>query len=339
MATEAPTFKDIKQQIAASQTAPIYILHGPEGYYVDELVKAFEALIPEEARDFNLYVLYATQTTPEQVQEACMRYPMMTDRQVVILKEAQGVKADFLDKLTAYAEHPNPQTVLVVAGRGDKVTGAKFLKAVKASGGVVFETPKLYDNKVGPMIESLVRNEGLTIDQKALAMLIDHVGTDLSRIINEVTKLKTALPSGGSITPQVVEKLIGVSKDFNNWELVDAIAVRDTAKIYRIADYFQANPKQNPAIVTGIAIFGFFAKLLLALYAPEKTESGIAGAIGARPYSSELKRITAGMRNYNAWQVINAISACRRFDVRAKGIGSRTDEYALLRELLFTILN
>lgn len=339
MATAAPTFKDIKQQIAASKTAPIYILHGPEGYYVDELVKAFEALIPEEARDFNLYVLYATQTTPEQVQEACMRYPMMTDRQVVILKEAQAVKSDFLEKLTAYAEHPNPQTVLVIAGRGDKVTGAKFLKAARASGAVVFETPKLYDNKVGPMIESLVRNEGLSIDQKALAMLIDHVGTDLSRIINEVTKLKTALPSGGAITPQVVEKLIGVSKDFNNWELVDAIALRDTAKIYRIADYFQANPKQNPAIVTGIAIFGFFAKLLLAIYSPDKSEAGIAGAIGARPYSGELKRITAGMRSYNAWQVINAISACRRFDVRAKGIGSRADEFSLLRELLFTILN
>lgn len=339
MATAAPTFENLKQQIAAQKTAPIYVIHGPEGYYVDELVKDFEGLIPEEARDFNLYILYATQTTPEQVQEACMRYPLMTDRQVVILKEAQAVKADFLEKLTAYAEHPNPQTVLVIAGRGDKVTGAKFLKAVKASGGVVYETPKLYESKVGPMIEQLIRREGLTIDQKALAMLIDHVGTDLSRVMNEVTKLKTALPAGGAITPQVVEKLIGVNKDFNNWELVDALAVRDVAKVYRIADYFQANPKQNPAIVTGIAIFGFFAKLLLAIYAPDKSEPGICGTIGARPYSGELKRVMAGMRNYNAWQVINAISACRRFDVRAKGIGSRLDEYALLRELLFTILN
>ncbi len=339
MATAAPTFKELQQQIAARKTAPIYVLHGSEGYYVDELVKDFEKLIPEDARDFNLYVLYATQTTPEQVQETCMRYPMMSDFQVVILKEAQAVRADFLDKLTAYAEHPNQQTILVVAGRGDKVTGAKFLKAVRASGGVVFETPKLYENKVGPMIEQLVRQEGLTIDQKALAMLMDHVGTDLSRIMNEVTKLKTALPAGGAITPQVVEKLIGVSKDFNSWEFLDALAARNTAKVYRIADYFEANPKQNPAIMLGISIFGFFAKVLLALYAPDKSESGICGATGARPYSGDLKRIVSGMRNYNAWQVINAIAACRRFDVRAKGIGSRADEYALFRELLFTILN
>lgn len=339
MAGSAPTFKEIKQQIAAGQTAPIYVIHGPEGYYVDELVKTFEGMVPEAERDFNLYVLYATQTEPEMVQEACMRYPMMADRQVVILKEAQSVKADYMEKLAAYAEHPNPQTIFVIAGRGDKISGAKFLKAARASGAVIFETPKLFENKVGPVIETLVRNEGLTIDQKALAMLIDHVGTDLSRIINEVNKLKTALPAGAAITPQAVENLIGVSKDYNNWELVDAIAVRDSARIYRIAEYFRSNPKQNPSILTGIAIFGFFSKLLLAIYAPEKSESGIAGATGAKPYSGEMKRLLAGMKNYSAWQVINAISACRRFDVRAKGIGSRADEYDLLRELLFTILN
>lgn len=339
MATSSPGFKEIKQQIAGGNPSPIYILHGPEGYYVDELVKEFEAMVPESEKDFNLYVFYATQTQPEVIQEACMRYPMLSERQVVIVKEAQAVKADFLEKLTAYAERPNPQTILVIAGRGDKVTGAKFLKAARSSGAVIFETPKLYESKVGPLIETMVRNEGLTIDQKALAMLIDHVGTDLRRIVNEVAKLKAALPGGGAITPQVVERLIGVSKDFNNWELIDALAVRDVAKVYRIADYFQANPKQNPAIVTGIAIFGLFSKLLLAIYAPEKSESGIAGAAGVKPYSGEMKRIMSGLRNYNAWQVINAISACRRFDVRAKGIGSRIDEYALLRELLFTVMN
>ena len=339
MAVGAPTFRELRQQISAGHTSPLYIIHGPEGFYVDELIKSFEHLIPETERDFNYYVLYATQTEPSEVEETCMRFPLMADRQVVILKEAQAVRADYLDRLAAYAQHPNPQTVFVVAGRGDKVAGAKFMKAAKASGAVIFETPKLYENKVGPTIESLVKAEGMTIDQKALAMMVDHVGTDLSRIMNEVSKLKTALPAGAAITPQAIEKLIGVSKDFNNWELIDALAIRDTARIFRITDYFEANPKENPSIMTGIAIFGFFSKLLLALYAPEKTESGIAGATGARPYSGDIKRLMAGMKNYSAWQVINAISACRRFDVRAKGIGSRANEYALLRELLFTILN
>lgn len=339
MASASPSFKDIKSQIASGNLAPIYVCHGAEGYYVDELVKSFEGVIPESERDFNLYVLYATQVTPDIVRETCLRYPMMAERQVVILKEAQSAKAAFIDALASYAEHPSPQTVLVVAGRGEKVTGAKFLKAVRASKGVIFESPKLYESQVGPMIDLMVREAGLTIDSKARSLLIEHIGADLSRMVNEVGKLRTALPGGGAVTPQVIEKLIGVNKDYNNWELVDAVVARDSAKAYRIAEYFRSNPKPNPAIMSGIALFGFFAKLLMAMYAPERTESGIAAAIGSRPGSPEMRRIASGMRNYNAWQTINAISACRRFDVRAKGIGSRANEYDLLRELLFTILN
>ncbi len=339
MASALPTVKDIRQQLKSGTPASLYVLHGEEGYYLDELVKDFEALVPDDEKDFNLYVLYAPQVTPDQVVDACLRYPMMAERQVVILKEAQAVKADFINELTAYAERPNAQTVFVLVCRGAKLTGAKFLKAVGASKGVIFESRKIFDSQVGAKIEELVAGAGLTIDSKAKAMLADHVGVDLSRIVNEVRKLTLVLPPKAAITPQVVEKLIGVNKDYNNFELVDALAVRDVAKVYRIVEYFRSNPKPNPPVVTCASIFSFFSKLLMAHYAPERTESGIASAIGSRPGAQDLKRVIAAMRMYNARQTVNAISACRRFDVRSKGIGSRQDSYDLLRELVFGILN
>lgn len=339
MASASPTVKEIRQQLQSGTPAPLYVLHGEEGYYLDELVKDFEALVPDDEKDFNLYVLYGPQVEPDQVVDACLRYPMMAERQVVILKEAQAVKADFINALTAYAERPNPQTVFVLVCRGAKLTGAKFLKAVAGSNGVVFESRKLYESQIGPKIDELVAEAGLTIDSKARAMLVDHVGADLSRIVNEVRKITLVLPKKAAITPQVIEKLIGVSKDFNNFELVDALAQRDAARAYRIVEYFRANPKQNPSIVTGAQIFNFFAKLILAIYAPERTEPGIAGAIGSRAGTPEVRRVIGAMRMYNARQVLAAISACRRFDVRAKGVGSRANEYDLLRELVFTILN
>lgn len=339
MASGSPTFNDIRQQLRAGTPAPVYVIHGDEAYYVDELVKDFEALVPDEEKDFNLYVFYAPQVGPDVVVDACLRYPMMAERQVVILKEAQAVKADFLNAMAEYAARPNPQTVLVVAGRGAALTGAKFLKAVSAGKGVVFESRKLWESQIGAKIEELAREAGLGIDAKSKAMLVDHVGANLANIMNEVRKLTLVLPKGAFITPQVVEKLIGVSKDFNNFELVDAVASRDVAKAYRIVEHFRRNPKANPAIVTGATLFNFFSKLLLAQYAPERTETGIAGAIGARPGSAEVRRITGAMRMFNARQSVNAISACRRFDVRAKGVGSRLGEYDLLRELIFTVLN
>lgn len=339
MASASPTFNDIRQQLRSGAPAPVYVIHGDEAYYVDELVKDFEALVPDDEKDFNLYVLYAPQVGPDVVVDACLRYPMMAERQVVILKEAQAVKADFLNAMAEYAARPNPQTVLVVVGRGAALTGAKFLKAVAAGKGVVFESRKLWESQIGAKIEELVREAGLGIDAKSKAMLVDHVGANLANIMNEVRKLTLVLPKGAFITPQVVEKLIGVSKDFNNFELVDAVASRDVAKAYRIVEYFRQNPKANPAIVTGATLFNFFAKLLLAQYAPERTEPSIAGAIGSRPGSAELRRITGAMRMFNARQTVNAISACRRFDVRAKGVGSRLGEYDLLRELIFTVLN
>lgn len=334
----AATFDGIKKQLKTGTPSTIYVLHGAEGYYIDELIPEFESLVPESERDFNLYVLYAPETDPSMVVDACLRYPMMADRQVVILKEVQSMSASYMDQLAAYAAKPSPQTVFVVASRGDNIKGAKFIKAAQSSKAIFFESKKMKDNQVGPVIQKLVTEAGLSIDGKALAMLVDHVGADLSRISNEVKKITVALPSGAAVTPAVIEKLIGVSKDFNNFELVDAVARRDTAMAFRIIEYFRANPKQNPAIVTGIALFGFFSKLLLCRYAPDFSDKSLMEATGTR-YPGQLTNYKTGLRNFTARQIINAISAIRKFDVQAKGVGSRYGEYDLQRQLLFTIFN
>lgn len=339
MAAANPSFADICSQMSNRKCAPIYILQGDEGYYVDQLVDRAQAMVPDHERDFNLYVLYATQSTPAQVAEACLRYPMMAERTVVILKEAQSVKADFFTKLEGYAAHPNPSCVLVIAARGGSVTGAKFLKAAKASGAVTYSSPKMFDSQVPAAIDRLCKERNITIDTKARAMLADFVGPNLTTLVNEIDKLKMALPAGAAITPQAVERLIGISKDYNNWELLDAISRRDNAKAYKIAEYFRSNPKANPSIMTNVALFGLFSKTLIAHYAPPpKSETQIAAAIGTRPGGADMKRIMTCMANFSPRQTVNAIAACRRFDVRSKGIGSRTNEYDLLRELLFTLL-
>lgn len=338
MATPQPTFQTIRADLRSGKAAPVYVIHGEEPYYADELVRDFESLVPDEERDFNLYTLYATEASPDVVVDACLRYPMMAERQVVILKETHAQKAEYLNGLLEYVKRPNPQTVLAIIGR-DQLSGAAFMKAVAASGGIVFNSGRLYESQVGQKIDELAAEAGLKVDPKAKAMLIEHCGTALSKIVNEIRKLTLVLPKNAFITPQVVEKLIGVNKDYNSYEILDAVVNRDAAKAYTIVEYYRSNPKNNSTIPANAMIFNYFANLLIAHYTPDKSNDALASAVGMKPRSAALSRIEKGLRNFNARQVINAISACRRHDARSKGVGSRQDEYELFRELIFTILN
>ena len=333
------TFEDIAKQLKAGTPAPVYVLHGTEGYYIDQLLPRFEALVAEGERDFNLSVLYATEVDPTLVADACTRYPMMAERQVVILKEVQSVRANYLEQLIHYVENPTPTTVFVVASRGELLKSKTFLKSAVKGGAVVMETKKLYENQVPQKISGMVTAAGMGIDPKALEMMRDYVGTDLSRIAREVEKLTVALPRGATVTPSAVEKLIGVSKEFNNFELTAAIARRDVAMAEKCVNYFSRDPKHNPSVVTCATIFNFFAKLLICRYSPNyNTEAGLMEATGVRSPKA-LTDYRNGLQKFTARQIINAISACRRFDTRSKGIGSRTNEYDLMRELLFQIFN
>lgn len=336
---ETPTYLSICRDLRAGRPSPVYLLHGEEGYYIDALAKAFEALVPESERDFDLTILYAPElSSPLDVATACKRYPMFCQKQVVILKEAQNGGANFLNALAAYAADPAPTTVLCICCRGQQARGAEFLKAMRASGGIVFESKKLNDRSIAAAVTELIKERGLSVDHKALGMLCDYVGTDLSRIYNEVGKLTITLGKGAMVTPEAVERNIGVSKDYNNFELVAAIANADKAKALTILSYFRANPKNNPVQVIAVVLFNFFANLLTAYYAPDRSERGLMAELGFKsPY--QLKDIKAGMQHYGPWETIEIISLIRRFDAASKGNGSRIAPFDLLLDLVIHILH
>lgn len=336
MAAKTETFDSICRQIDSGQFAPVYLLHGEEGYYIDALESRFENVLNDEEKEFNLHVLYAPQVEMGAVMDLCYQYPMMADRQVVILKEAQAVRADDLNRLHRYVSQPAPTTVFVICCRGAAAKGKDLLSAVRANG-VNFESKKLYEDKVPAVIADFIRARGLSADRKALQMLCDYVGTDLSRLYNEIDKLTVIVGSGNEITPELVEKNIGMSKDYNNFELISAIASKDALKVFTIADYFRANPKNNPLVVTAATIFGFFADLLAAYYAPDRSDSGLVAELKLKS-SYHLPKYKTGMRNYNPFQIIEIISAIRRYDAMSKGLGSRQTDHQLFRDLLFHIL-
>lgn len=337
MASSTPTYSELRRQLAAKTSlAPVYLLHGEEGYYIDELVKDFEALVPEEERDFNLYVLYAPESGVETVMDVCHRYPMMAERQVVIVKEAQAIRADQLNRLHSYVERPNPTTVLVISCRGAQAKGKELVAAVKKNG-VIFESKRLSERNILPVISDLIKEKKLSVDPKALSMLRDYIGVDLARLYNEIDKLALILGPRAMITPEAIERNIGISKDYNNFELIDAINSRNAAKAFAIAEYFRNNPKNNPTVMTVSSLFNQFSNLLIYHYTRDKSQSGYLDALGLKsPWA--LKGYETAARNYNVRQTIEIISAIREFDTRSKGIDSRQNEYDLLKDLIFHIL-
>ena len=335
MAAPAATFDSITAQIRSGKPAPVYILHGEEGYYLDRLVEAFGTLVPEADKEFNQYVLYAPQVEPGQVMDLCRRCPMMADRQLVILKEAQAARADKVNRLHQYVQTPNPSTVLVIVFRGQNAKGRELLAAARRTG-IIFESKRIRENQAPALIATALKEKGLSADHKSLQMLCDYIGTDLSRLYNEIEKLSIILGKGATVTPEVIERNIGISKEYNNFELVDAIAAKDRERAFRIAGYFASNPKANPLVTTTALLYGFFSDMLVAFYTKDRSERGLMQALGMN-YPVQVKKYLTGLRNYNAFQVIEAIWALRRFDAQSKGRGSRRNEHELFHEFLYHI--
>lgn len=329
-------FNRLRRDLRAGKAEPLYLLHGEEGYFIDELVKDFEELLPEADRDFNLYTLYAPETGVETPMDIARKFPMMAERQVVILKEAQAIRADQLAKLVHYAQSPNPTTVFVVCSRGAAVKGKELTGAFKKNG-VVFESKKYRDYEILPVISDLVKSKELNIEPKALEMLRDYIGTDLSRLYNEIDKLSLILGKGAMVTPEAIERNIGISKDYNNYELIDALNARNALKAFKIVHYFRNNPKNNPTVMTVSALFNHFSSILVYHYTADKSRSGYMDALGFNA-DWQLKRFEPATRAYNVRQSIEIISALRECDTRSKGIDSRQNEYDLLNDLIFRIL-
>lgn len=331
-------YTQIISDLKAKKYKSIYALMGEETYFIDKISDYIEAhvLSPDE-KEFNLTVLYGKDVSAATVNDTARRYPMMAPYHVVIVKEAQEL--DRIEDLALYVKNPQPQTILVLNYKYKKIDGRKELGKLLKKKSVFFESKKLYDNQVPAWIQHYVIENGFKIEAKAAVMLCDFLGTQLSRIANEIDKLIITLkPDEKIITPEQVERNIGISKDFNNFELEDAIAQKDIFKANLIIDYFDKNPKKNPINVTLVTLFNFFSNLMVCYYAPDKSDQGIAATIGIRPYFA--KKYLGAMRKYKPGKVLRIVSEIRTCDAKIKGVGNvSTSQSELLKELVYKMMH
>lgn len=332
------SYEKITRDIRARQVAPIYFIHGEECFFTDRLVELFENFVPEEEKDFNMFSMYALEKEPEDVIDIARRYPMMSDKTVVLVKEVQAVKGGagkWVNKLAKYASKPSPTTLLVVIARGATVACKEFTDAVKKSGGIIFESQKIKDEKLPSTVSSLIKNSGLSFEPKAIEMLTENIGNDLSKIYNEILKLKLILPPGATITPESVEANIGISREYNNFELVDALSVRDNVKALKIIRHFNLAQRDNPWVVTLSAIYNTFSNALVAYYT-SRTDAAIMEALGTR-WPKILNTCKNTMRNYSPAQIIEIIGLLREADAHGKGNGSRLPVEVIMENLVLKI--
>ncbi|MBW4361746.1 DNA polymerase III subunit delta [Flavobacterium taihuense] len=328
----------IVNDIKGGNIKPIYFLMGEEPYYIDKLSEYIETnILSEEEKGFNQSVLYGRDVSIEDVVSTAKRYPMMADRQVVIIKEAQELSRT-IDKIESYVENPMPSTVLVFCYKYKTLDKRKKVTKLLAKNGVVYESKKLYENQVGDWIKRVLAGKKYTIEPKASAMLVEFLGTDLSKINNELEKLQIILPAGSTITAKDIEENIGFSKDYNVFELRKAIGERNQLKAYKIAENFAQNPKDNPLVMTTGLVFGFFIQLLKYHGLKDKNPKNVASVLGVNPFF--LKDYDVAIKNYPMRKVSQIVASLRDTDVKSKGVGANSLSQAdLLREMLYKIFN
>lgn len=328
----------IIKDIQAGNIKPIYFLMGEEPYYIDKLSEYIEQnILQEHERDFNQTVLYGRDVSIEDVVGNAKRYPMMADRQVVIVKEAQELSRT-IDKLELYAENPQDTTVLVICYKYKTLDKRKKVTKVLEKNGVVFESKKLYENQVGDWLKRVLQGRKLNIEPKAVQMFVDFLGNDLSRIANEIDKLAIILKPGDIITPTIIEENIGLSKDFNPFELRKAIGEKDQYKSYLIANHFAANPKDNPIVLTIGLVFSFFSQLLQYHGLKDKNPKNVASVLKVNPFF--VKDYELAARNYPMKKVSAIVSTLKDIDLKSKGVGGNSlPQSDLLKEMLAKIFN
>ncbi len=317
---------------------PIYLLAGEEPYYIDLISDTIEkSVLTEEERPFNQTVLYGGDTTVTTVIESARRFPMMSNHQVIIVKEAQSIKK--IEELGVYAESPMPSTILVINYKYKKVDKrTKLFKAIQTNG-LLFESKKLRDYQLPAWIENYLKREGVTIDESAKQLITEYLGTDLSKVANELDKLIIALNGKEKrITADIIETNIGISKDFNIFELQKAIGEKSREKSFRIVNYFAANPKENPIQLTINSLFTYFSKILLYHSLGDKNRSNVAAELRVHPFF--VKEYELAARKYSAKRAARVVNDLRVYDMKSKGVGNRScDDGELLKELIYKIIN
>lgn len=342
---EMVTFTALSKEIKSGNFRNIYVLQGEEPYYIDRLQQLIiDNALSEDQRDFNLSLFYGNTANVREVISACRQYPAFSPHKVVVVREAQLIPKqqghkDDLDLFASYAEKPLPSTILVICHKEAALKSKPFIDQLKASkDGVIFDSNKVHEGRdLNALIVNYANSLGCNIDTKATSMLADHIGTDIARLFSELDKL-AMLTVDSNITPLLIEQNIGISKDYNNFELEEALSKRNAAKAFRIVDYFQRNPKNNPSMVTVAILFSFFSNVLLAATARDKSPNAVMAIVGARSQWRARKFLETA-RMYNTRSLINIIGYLRECDTRSKGIASRQDQYALLKELVYKILH
>jgi DNA polymerase-3 subunit delta len=312
---------------------PVYWLEGEEEYFIDKAINYAEnSILKESEASFNLTVFYGKDTSWPEVINACRRYPMFAERQVVIIKEAQHMRD--IEKLEAYVDNPLSSTVFIVSYKDKKVDGrTKFAKTLKEKG-VLVTTKKMYEDKVPEWTQELLESKGLSISPKGLTLIVDHLGNDLTRIENEINKISINLGKRKTITEEDIEEFVGVSKDFNVFELQSAIAHKDFAKALRIIQYFEANPKAAPIQLVLPSLYGFFSKVFMVFGAGTTDEKGVAAAIGVNPFF--VKDYLKAANIYNFQGVERILLLLHQYNLKSIGINSPgTEDGSLLKEMLY----
>lgn len=333
------TYEEIVRDLKNRTYKPVYCLMGDESYYIDRISEYIaQTVLTEEEKEFNQTILYGADTEVATIINAAKRYPMMSEYQVVIVKEAQNVKN--IEELSYYIQKPLMSTILVICHKNGSLDRRKKLAAEIDKVGVLFESKKIKDAQLPGFITSYLKRKSVDIEPKASEMMAEFVGADLSRMAGELEKLVITLPQGvRRITPEQIERNIGVSKDYNNFELRNALLARDILKANKIIKYFEENPKTNPIQMTLSVLFAFFSNLMLAYYAPEKTEQGIANQLGLKLSWQAREYITA-MRVFSGVKCMQIIGEIRYCDAKSKGVdNSSVSDADLLRELVYKILH
>ena len=335
------TFESIMTELREGKFQPVYYLMGDESYYIDQICDyiAEHALQPEE-RDFNQTVLFGSDVSAATVADAARRYPMMAERQVIIVKEAQNIKQT--EALEKYMKQPSKTTVLVMCHKNGKIDGRKreYVKAIQQAG-VLFESVKMKEYLLPAFIERYLKEREVGIDPKSTQLIAEAIGSDLTRLTSELDKVLISLPQNDRrVTPQVVEDQIGVSKDFNGFELRDAIVNRNIFKANQIINYFDKNPKAGSIYSFLPLLFSFFQNMMLAHYCPQRqSQEAVAAWLELRrPWAA--KEYMTGMRNYTARKVMDIIGKLREIDAKSKGLDNpSTPPGELMKELIFYILH
>ncbi|NPA68672.1 MAG: DNA polymerase III subunit delta [Chlorobi bacterium] len=331
------TYSEIIKELKNKIYKPIYFLFGEEPYFIDKITDYIaDNVLNESEKAFNQTVIYGKDTQTEDIINSAKRFPMMANHQVIIVKEAQNLKN--IDNLVYYAEQPLKSTILVINYKYKKLDKRTKLYKTLSKNAVLFESKKLYENQIPAWINTYLKDKKYTADPVAVQLLTEFLGTDLGKISNELEKLIISLPEGTKITPEHIEKNIGISKDFNNFELQNALINRDILKANRIIMHFARNPKDNPMILTIISLFSFFSKVLNYHFLKDKNKNNVAAILKINPYF--VKDYVKAAKTFNIKKTVAIISYLREYDMKAKGYDnvSATQE-DLLKELIFKILH